>query len=122
MPFWPPGSPILTVGPGSNCLAAMATGGGVTLALQALRMRFVGFPLHPVGYALCGTYVSSFLWSTALVTWMIKLLLFRYAGLRGYRVAAPFFLGLLLGEFVLGSLISLSGVLLGTRTYVFWPY
>ena len=44
------------------------------------------------------------------------------AGLKGYRRAAPFFLGLILGEFVVGSLISLLGVLLGTPTYVFWPY
>jgi hypothetical protein len=109
-------------GPRPDSVVAMLAGAGVTLGLQALRMRFVGFPLHPVGYALCSTYVSSFLWSTALVTWSVKLLLFRYAGLRGYRAATPFFLGLLLGEFVLGSLISLSGVLLGIRMYVFWPY
>jgi hypothetical protein len=105
-----------------DSLAAMVAGAGVTLALQSLRMRFVSFPFHPVGYALCSTYVSSFLWSTALITWLFKLILFRYAGLRGYRIATPFFLGLLLGEFVLGSLISLAGVLLRTRMYVFWPY
>jgi hypothetical protein len=109
-------------GPRLDSLLGMLAGGGVTLSLQALRMRFVGFPFHPVGYALCSTYVSSFLWSTALLTWLVKLLLFRYAGLRGYRLATPFFLGLLLGEFVLGSLISLGGVLLGMRMYVFWPY
>ena len=56
------------------------------------------------------------------VEWAFKLALFRYAGLKGYRRAAPFFLGLILGEFVVGSLISLLGVLIGTPTYVFWPY
>lgn len=108
--------------PKLDAIAAMVAGGSVTLGLQALRMRFLGFPFHPVGYALCSTYVSSFLWSTAAVTWLFKLLLFRYAGLKGYRAATPFFLGLILGEFVVGSLISLAGVLLGTRMYVFWPY
>jgi hypothetical protein len=44
------------------------------------------------------------------------------ASLKGYHHAAPFFLGLILGEFVLGSLISLRGVLIGTPTYVFWPH
>jgi Domain of unknown function (DUF6784) len=42
--------------------------------------------------------------------------------LRPLDRAAPFFLGLILGEFVVGSLISLLGVLIGTPTYVFWPY
>lgn len=105
-----------------DSLFAIAGGAGLTLLLQALRTRFATFPFHPVGYALSSGYASTFLWSTALITWAFKLLLFRYAGLQGYRRAAPFFLGLLLGEFIVGSLISLTGVLIGTRMYVFWPY
>jgi Family of unknown function (DUF6785)/Domain of unknown function (DUF6784) len=106
----------------SDSLLGIAAGAGLTLLLQALRTRFAAFPFHPVGYALSSGYASTFLWSTALLTWAFKLLLFRYSGLQGYRRAAPFFLGLLLGEFIVGSLISLSGVLIGTRMYVFWPY
>jgi hypothetical protein len=97
-------------------------GGALTLLLQSPRIRFLGFLFHPVGSALSSTYVSSFLWSTAAFTWLLKLLLFRYSGLKGYRIATPFFLGLILGEFVVGSLISLWGVLQNTRMYVFWPY
>ena len=102
-------------------IAAIA-GTMVTFALQALRTRFAGFALHPVGYAVSSTYVSTYVWSTALITWLFKLLLLRYAGLKGYYAAAPFFLGLLLGDCMIGSLISLIGVLLGTNLYVFWPY
>lgn len=105
-----------------DSLSAMGLGGGLTLLLQLARTRFVGFPLHPVGYALASSYTSSFLWSTALVTWLFKMLLMRYSGLKGFHKAAPFFLGLLLGEFVIGSLISLLGILTGTDMYVFWPY
>ena len=101
---------------------AMMMGAAVTLALQALRTRFVSFPLHPVGYALASTYTSTFLWSTALVTWLFKSLLLRYTGLKGYRGAAPFFLGLLLGEFIVGGVISLAAVFTGVSLYVFWPY
>jgi hypothetical protein len=109
-------------GPHFDSLLAMGGGAGLTLLLQTLRTRFAGFPFHPVGYALSAGYASTFLWSTALLTWAFKLMLFRYAGLQGYRRAVPFFLGLLLGEFIVGSLISLSGVVLGTPMYVFWPY
>lgn len=101
---------------------AFTAGTLVTLALQALRTRFVGFALHPVGYAIASTYISPFVWSTALVTWLFKLLLLRYTGLKGYHAAAPFFLGLLLGDCIVGSLISLLGVAIGKNLYVFWPY
>jgi hypothetical protein len=109
-------------GPHTDSLLAIGAGAALTLLLQSLRMRWAGFPFHPVGYALASGYASTFLWSTALLTWGFKLALFRYAGLKGYRRVAPFFLGLILGEFIVGSLISLLGVLLGSPTYVFWPY
>jgi hypothetical protein len=108
--------------PQPDAIAAILFGVALTWLLQAMRVRFPGWPFHPVGYALSSTYVSSFLWSTALVAWLFKLLLFRYSGLKGYQTVTPFFLGLILGEFVVGSLISLAGVLLNTRMYVFWPY
>jgi hypothetical protein len=109
-------------GPHFDSLGAIGLGAVLTLVLQNLRTRFIGFPLHPVGYAVASSYISTFVWSTAMLVWLFKGLLLRYAGLKGYYVAAPFFLGLLLGEFVVGSLISLIGVLLGTEMYVFWPY
>jgi hypothetical protein len=105
-----------------DSLTAMGLGAGLTLLLQALRTQFIGFPLHPVGYAIASCYTATFLWSTALITWLFKLFLLRYAGLKGYYRAAPFFLGLLLGEFLVGSLICLAGTLTGTDMYVFWPY
>ncbi|MBI3945919.1 MAG: hypothetical protein HY321_08365, partial [Armatimonadetes bacterium] len=57
-----------------------------------------------------------------IITWTIKSLVLRNGGLRGYYRVAPCFWGLLLGEFLVGSLINLYGVLTGTPTYVFWPY
>ncbi len=105
-----------------DSLGAIGLGGVLTLLLQIARTRFMGFPLHPVGYALASSYTSSFLWSTALVTWLFKMILLRYSGLKGYHKATPFFLGLLLGEFIIGSLISLIGILTSTDMYVFWPY
>lgn len=101
---------------------AMIAGAAVVLVLQAIRTRYIGFPLHPVGYAIASTYVSTFLWSTAAVTWLFKLLLLRYWGLKGYHRLAPFFLGLVLGDFVIGSILSILSVLLKMRLYVFWPY
>ena len=109
-------------GPHAESLIMIGIGMLVTFALQALRVQFVGFPLHPVGYAIGGTYISAYVWSTALITWLFKLTLLRYAGLKGYRKAMPFFLGLLLGEFMVGSALSLMGIFFKIPTYVIWPY
>lgn len=106
----------------ADSVAATAFGAAVALALQAVRTRYVGFPLHPVGYAVASSYASTFLWSTALLTWTFKLALLRYWGLKGYYRAAPFFLGLVIGEFTAGSLLSILSVALRTNLYVFWPY
>jgi hypothetical protein len=45
----------------------MLLGAGLTGTLAALRNRFLGFPLHPVGYILCNTYtMHSFFLPTLL--------------------------------------------------------
>lgn len=83
--------------------------------LFGLRARFIRFSLHPLGYCVGpGLY---WLWCPFLVAWLIKWVIVRYGGLRAYRRAIPFFLGLVLGDYVTGSLWSLTGIALGIPTY-----
>jgi hypothetical protein len=56
-----------------------------------------------------------------LIAWFLKLMLLRYGGLRTYRAAVPLFLGLIIGECVMGSLWTIIGIALHTQTYAFWP-
>ena len=51
------------------------------------------------------------------MAWLVKFLILRYQGLRGYRTALPFFLGLILGDFVLAVTWTLIGMALGIETY-----
>jgi len=107
-----------------NTGATIATGVGVvtTLALAALRMRFVWWPFHPVGYAVSGSWSMDQLWFPMFVAWLIKWVILRYGGAKAYRRAVPFFIGLVLGEFVVGCYWILHGAVLGVPTYDFWPY
>jgi hypothetical protein len=79
--------------------AAYLFGLGFTLALAALRTRFVWWPLHPVGYLVSGSFGLFRLWLPIFLTWLIKSLLLRYGGLGAYRKAQPLFMGLIAGEF-----------------------
>jgi hypothetical protein len=100
---------------------AIGIGFAVTVFLNVFRLRFAGFPFHPVGYAISSSWSLSLLWMPLLIAWIIKTLLLRYGGLRAYRRALPFFLGIILGECILGSLWTLIGIALDVPTYSFWP-
>ena len=96
---------------------AVSVGVGVTGLLVAARTRFLWWPFHPVGYILAGTFTLEWLWCSLFVGWLVKWLILRYGGLRLYRQALPFFIGLILGDFVAGALWALFGCLTGVQTY-----
>lgn len=87
---------------------------GVVLLLSYARTRWIGFPLHPIGYLFASSYGLEWgMWNIILLTWLIKALVLRYGGLRLYRASVPFFLGMALGDavtqFVWGIGLSLAG-------------
>lgn len=104
-----------------NVRVAIAVGFFFTLIMNSLRLRLAWFPFHPVGYAVSSSWSLSLLWLPLLIAWVVKSLMLRYGGLRAYRQALPLFLGLILGECVMGSLWTLIGIVLGIPTYAFWP-
>lgn len=87
---------------------AMGVAALFTLFLAAMRMRFAGFPFHPLGYCVGPALI--WLWEPFMVAWLIKLLVLRYGGLKTYRRSVPLFLGLILGDYVAGAIFSLLGV------------
>ena len=88
--------------PDVGSVYAYLFGTGFTLFLAAMRTRFVWWPFHPAGYLVAGSFGLFRLWLPIFVSWLCKALILRYGGLRGYRMALPFFLGLVLGEFTAG--------------------
>ena len=101
---------------------AVVVGALITLALGALRLRLVNFPLHPVGFAISSSWSMCLMWFSLLVALIIKKALFKSGGLRAYRAAIPFFLGLVLGDCTTGSLWMLYSAISGTKSFIFWPY
>ncbi len=92
-------------------------GAGVTLMLAIAKARLTWWPFHPIGYALANSYAMEYFWSALAIGWCIKMLVVRYGGVRLYRSAGPFFLGLILGDYVIAALWSLIGWMLGVSTY-----
>lgn len=90
-----------------------------TLLLGYMRWTFTWFALHPAGYAMSMSWSMEKLWACLAIAWLAKVVITRYGGAEVYRAAIPFFVGLVLGEFIVGSAWSLVGWVLQTRVYHF---
>jgi len=71
----------------------------MTVFLTVMRTAFFWWPLHPLGYALSGSWSTIQFWFPCLLAWTFKSVILRYGGMKIYGLARPFFLGLVLGEF-----------------------
>jgi hypothetical protein len=89
-----------------------------SLILMALRFRFLWFPFHPLGYAISSSW-GIHVWSSFFISWVIKATILRYGGLRTYRKAVPLFLGLILGEYLVGSVWNWVSIIFNIPTYQF---
>jgi len=88
--------------------------------LQAMRIRLAWWPFHPLAYAVSGSWEMNLLWLPLLIAYVTKLILVRYGGSKAYRTSLPFFYGLILGQFIPGSILNIWGICTNNPTYQFW--
>ena len=91
-----------------------------TIFLMVMKMRFLWWPLHPGGYVLVSGTGMGGLWFPIFLSWLAKAIVLKIGGVRLYRQAVPFFLGLILGDYTLGCVWSLIGLVLQMPTYIVW--
>jgi hypothetical protein len=108
--------------PSSSTAISFGVGMVFTLFLAFMRMRFLWWPFHPAGYAVSNSWGMSVAWFPLFIAWFIKSLVMRFGGLKLLRQLTPLFMGLMLGEFVIGSSLSVMGTALGKLYYSFWVY
>jgi len=101
--------------------STLAIGWGMvfTYFLYFMKTRLVAWPFHPLGFAISTSYSIGTLWLPLLIAWAAKSLTMKLGGLRMYRIAVNFFLGLLLGDFLMGCAWPIIGWILGVSTYSF---
>ena len=92
--------------------------GGFTfvLFLYIMRTRFLWWPLHASGYVLSGARWGGmiYFWFPVMVSWFIKSVILKYGGRGTHRKAIPFFLGLILGDYIPRSIFSIVSLILNT--------
>ena len=98
-----------------------AGGFGFAVSLLLLRWRFIQWPLHPVGYVVSSWWTFTGLWFPLLISWIIKRILLSAGGIRLYRRSLPFFIGLVIGDVIIASVISILGLIFQFRVvYLSW--
>jgi hypothetical protein len=100
----------------------MFIGAAFTTLLSIMRMKFLWWPFHPVGYAISMNFGVDYIWFTIFLGSVIKWSILKFGGLRALRRASPFFLGVIIGEYAIGSFWSALSVLLQRRMYAFWIF
>jgi len=99
-------------GPDYASLGAIAAGMASTVALMAMKMRFLWWPLHPVALPIACAWVMDAYVPAVFTAWLIKAVIMRYGGLRLHRQALPFFLGLIIGSAVVSFLRTITASVL----------
>lgn len=99
---------------------AFFSGIGTVALLMVIRMRLVWWPFHPVGYAVSSSWAMNPFWFSIFISWLVKSIILKTAGLKVYRNNIPLFLGLILGEFLANSIVSIAGTLEGVGTYIWY--
>ena len=72
--------------------------------LMTARHYLIWWPFHPLGFAVSTGWVMNSIWFSIFLAWLIKVLALKYGGPRTYALTRPFFIGIVLGQFVAAGL------------------
>ena len=90
-----------------------AVGAVVMLVLVILYQRFYWWPIHPIGYLTTYSSAMRILWFSFMVGWLCNHLSLRYGGVSLFKKVRFFFVGLIIGDFLMAG----SWALIGLFTY-----
>jgi hypothetical protein len=105
----------------ATAIKQMSFGFLFTVSLMIMSRRYLWWPFHPVGYAVGAGWAMGYMWFSVSISWLAKKVILAYGGSKIYRDAIPFFLGLILGQFLMGSLWSVIGLMANRNMYTLFP-
>ena len=112
--------PAQTMKPDFGSSLGMIAGFSFCMLMSYMRLHVVNWPFHPIGYVISASYQINLVWVPLLFSWAIKTSILKFGGLKTYKAAIPFFLGLILGQMVIGCIWSLIGIVFDVPYYSFW--
>ena len=90
-------------------------GAGLMAVLVFMKGRFLWWPFHPIGFAVgFSRLVRNQAILSIFIAWLVKTVIMKYGGVKVYRKARFFFLGLILGQYVIAILWFVIDAMTGT--------
>ena len=98
------------VQPGSWVITFAIIGALVMLALVVCYHRFYWWPLHPIGYLTAYSSSMRILWASFFIGWLCNAVCMRYGGVVLFKRLRFFFIGLIIGDFLMGGIWAIIGI------------
>jgi hypothetical protein len=86
-------------------------GAFVMLILVICYHRISWWPLHPIGYLTAYSSAMRILWFSFFMGWLCNALCMRYGGVVMFKKVRYFFMGLIIGDFLMGGGWAVIGLL-----------
>jgi hypothetical protein len=87
-----------------------AIGAAIMLVLVICYHRFYWWPIHPIGYLTAYSSAMKILWFSFFVGWVCNALCIRYGGVPLFKKLRYFFIGLIVGDFLMGGTWAVIGL------------
>ena len=95
-------------------------GAAVMFALVVAYQRFYWWPIHPLGYLTMYSSAMRILWFSFFLGWLCNHLTLRYGGIVLLKRVRLLFIGLILGDFLMGGIFAVIGLWTG-QSYLVLP-
>ena len=91
-------------------MSFIVVGAVLMLLLVICYHRFYWWPIHPIGYLTTYSSAMWYLWFCFFVGWICNTLCMRYGGVMLYRKVRFFFIGLIIGDFMMAGSWAVFGL------------
>lgn len=88
-----------------------------TIFLFSMRWRFLWWRFHPIGYVTSTIWATNYMWFSLLLGSFFNFAIMKIGGLKLYRRARLFFLGFIMGDFLMLGFWLLIDAFVGTRGF-----
>ena len=106
--------------PGDWVTIFAIAGAVVMLLLVVCYHRFYWWPIHPIGYLTAYSSAMRILWFSFFVGWLCNALCMRYGGVALFKKMRFLFIGLIIGDFLMGGVWAVVG-LFSDASYLVLP-
>ena len=90
-----------------------AVGAALMGGLIYMQHHFLWWPLHYIGLPVSDSWVMGVAWFSVFLGWILKAVIFKFAGTRGYVTYKPLFVGLIAGQLMGGAVWMVVDFFLG---------